>query len=97
MLQKKIFIVFFEVAQDLSIKGLCENHFESNAEDPLQYSDHNNHPNTKRKKTRNTNDVIDVGAIVNETDTKTIFNKVTSKVDANKKKQNFSTVVENYR
>jgi len=73
---------FLEVAEDLSVKGLCENntdHFESNADDPLQYSDQNNHPNTKRKKTRNTNDVIDVGAIVNETDTKTIFNKVTSK------------------
>ena len=43
---------FLEVAEDLNVKGLCENNkpnFDLNEEDPLQYSYLNNHPSTKNK------------------------------------------------
>lgn len=83
---------FLGVAEDLNVKGLCENntcHFVSN-EEPSEYSYQNNHPTRKRKrttedeKTKNINALINVGPITDNINTEIKFKQVTRNVEAKK-------------
>lgn len=89
---------FLAVAENLNVKGLCENntdHFDSNEADPSQYTYKNIHPTTKSKR----NDDIVIDPIFNEIDSKTLFTPetnvriVTSPLGTDKAKQNIISTV----